>query len=46
MEESFRKGELTEGVVRGVERVGEVLAKHFPRGAKDRNELPDTIDEE
>ncbi len=46
MEESFRKGELTEGIVRGVERVGEVLAKHFPRGAKDRNELPDTIDED
>ena len=46
MEEAFRRGELTEGVVQGVERVGVVLARHFPRGAEDRNELPNTIDEE
>ena len=46
MEASFRKGEFTEGVVAGVERVGEVLARHFPRHADDRNELPNTIDEE
>ena len=31
----------------GIERVGEVLARHFPRRkADDRNELPNTIDEE
>ncbi len=46
MEASFRKGEFTEGVVLGVERVGEVLARHFPRKAGDRNELPNAIDEE
>jgi uncharacterized membrane protein len=46
MEASFRKGEFTEGVVRGIERVGEVLARHFPRTAGDRNELPNAIDEE
>lgn len=46
MEASFRKGALTEGVVAGVERVGEVLASHFPRGAGDRNELPNKIDED
>ncbi len=46
MEESFRRGELTEGVVRGVEKVGEVLSRHFPRRAGDRNELPNAIDEE
>jgi uncharacterized membrane protein len=46
MEASFRKGELTEGVVRGVERVGEVLARHFPRKTGDRNELSNAIDEE
>jgi uncharacterized membrane protein len=44
MEAAFRRGELTEGVVRGVARAGEVLARHFPRGAKDKNELPDDID--
>ena len=42
MEEHFRKGEFTEGVVAGIERVGEVLARHFPRRPDDRNELPNT----
>jgi uncharacterized membrane protein len=46
IEESFRRGEFTEGILRGVRKVGEVLAAHFPRSAQDRNELPDTIDEE
>ena len=44
MEAHFRRGELTEGVVAGIARVGEVLARHFPRAEKDRNELPDRID--
>ena len=46
MEESVRRGEFTEGIVQGVEKVGEILARHFPRGAADRDELPDAIDEE
>ena len=46
METSFRNGEFTEGVVRGIERIGEVLGRHFPRHADDRNELPNQIDEE
>lgn len=46
MEESFRRGEFTEGVVRGVEKVGEILARHFPRSSGDRDELPNTVDEE
>ena len=46
MEAHFRSGKLTEGVVAGIERVGEVLARHFPRAGKDRNELPDTITED
>lgn len=46
MEGHFRKGEFTEGVLRGVERLGEELAKHFPRASADRNELPNEIDEE
>lgn len=46
MEDSFRRGEFTEGIVRGIEHVGEVLARNFPRSATDRDELPDTIDEE
>jgi uncharacterized membrane protein len=43
MTESFRKEQWTEGVVRGVERVGEVLASHFPRGKGDVNQLPDDV---
>ena len=46
MENHFRKDEFTEGVVHGIERVGEVLARHFPPRPGDRNELPDQIDEE
>ena len=46
MEAHFRRGELTEGVVAGIERVGEVLARHFPRRERDRNEIPDTLTED
>ncbi len=46
MEEHFRKGSFTEGVLEGVRRVGEALEKHFPRRKEDGDELPNTIDEE
>src|SRR5437667_5287765 len=46
MEEHFRRGEFTEGVVRGIEKAGELLAAHFPRSAGDRNELPDEVTED
>jgi len=46
MEEHFRRGEFTEGVVRGVGRVGELLAAHFPRQADERNELSDEVTED
>lgn len=46
MEEKFRRGEFTEGIVMGVEKVGEILARHFPRAKADRDELPNRIDEE
>ena len=46
MESTSAAGDFTEGVVKGIERVGEVLARHFPPKAGDRDELPDTIDEE
>ena len=31
----FRKSEFTEGILHGVERAGELLAAHFPRGRAD-----------
>jgi uncharacterized membrane protein len=41
----FRQGRFTEGVVEAVTRVGDVLAREFPRkpGEDDQNELPDQI---
>jgi uncharacterized membrane protein len=43
--DQFRAGRFTEGIVAGVEAIGEVLARHFPRrpGEADRNELPDAV---
>ena len=39
----FRKGEYTDAIVRVIEEIGEVLARHFPYTDDDHNELPDDI---
>jgi uncharacterized membrane protein len=45
MSEDFRKGEFTDGLVRGIAKAAEGLAAHYPcRTATDVNELPDDID--
>ncbi len=41
MEEHFRAGRFQEGAVAGVRAASELLARHFPAGAGDANELPD-----
>lgn len=41
----FGRGEFTAGLEHGIERAGALLAEHFPPGPKDRNELPDSIEE-
>ena len=41
--EQFRAGRFTEGLLRGVERLGEQLSAHFPRKSDDRNELSDEV---
>ena len=46
VEEHFRRGDFTEGLVHGIGKVGEVLATHFPREAADVNELPDKVTED
>jgi uncharacterized membrane protein len=46
LEEHFRKGEFTDGVLAGIERVGEALVRHFPLESSDRNELPDQVTED
>ena len=46
MEGHFRRGEFTEGLVKGIEKAGELLAAHFPREGGDVNELPDEVTED
>jgi uncharacterized membrane protein len=46
IESHFRKGEFTEGLVRGIAKIGEVLAAHFPRSTDDISELPDEVTED
>src|SRR5712692_2193234 len=46
MEGLFRRGEFTEGVVKGVQKAGDLLAAHFPREAGGSNELADEVTED
>lgn len=39
----IRVGGLADGLIAAIESTGDVLAKHFPRGPRDRNELPDGL---
>ena len=43
--EEFRRGRFTDGIVTAVTRIGDALARHFPRraGEEDANELPDGV---
>lgn len=38
-----KAGRTAEGIVAAIERVGAVLAEHFPRSADDSNEIPDKL---
>ena len=45
MSGDFRIGKFNEGLIRGIEECGRLLAAHFPyQGERDVNELPDDID--
>lgn len=44
MQEHFREGRFTEGVIAGVRRAGDLLDAHFPRRGDDRNELSDEVE--
>lgn len=48
MEEDFRAGRFTDGLVKGVARVGDALGRNFPRaeGRVDANELSDEVTED
>ena len=43
MQQYFRQGQFTEGVIEAVKRSGIKLKEYFPRRADDKNELPDEI---
>ncbi len=38
-----REGRVADGMVAAIERIGSVLAEHFPRAAGDKNEIPDKL---
>ncbi len=40
---SIRAGRLGDGLVEAVERCGDILARHVPPSARNRNELPDHL---
>jgi len=42
--EHLKADRLTEAVVHAIEKVGGLLAEHFPRRADDQNELPDRVE--
>jgi uncharacterized membrane protein len=46
MADKLRAARYTEAIVSGISMAGELLARHFPRGTDDRNELPNEIDRE
>ena len=39
----FRKSEFTSGIVHGIQKAGQLLARHFPASPSDRNELSDDV---
>ena len=39
----IRQGRCADGMIAAVEKVGAVLAEHFPRADDDRNELSDRL---
>ena len=39
----IKRGRVADGMIAAVERVGAVLAEHFPRAEDDTNELPDRL---
>jgi uncharacterized membrane protein len=41
MEEDFKTGNFSGGVIRGIQAVSQQLAAHFPKRGKGPNELPD-----
>lgn len=43
MQNKFRSGKFSEGVLYGVDQVGDALSQHFPIKEDDTNELPNNV---
>lgn len=43
MLDHVEQGEVADGMIAAIERVGAIVAEHFPRPADDQNELPDRV---
>jgi len=43
MSDHFKGSDFTRGIIHGVKKAGELLAKHFPHRPDDQNELPDEV---
>jgi len=41
--DEVKRGRPADGIIAAIERVGVVLAEHFPRSATDKNEIPDKL---
>ena len=39
----LKEGRFTDALVGAIQKVGDLLARHFPRDSEDQNELPDRI---
>jgi len=39
----FKRAEFTEGLLHGISKAGDLLAKHFPHRRDDTNELPNEV---
>ena len=43
MSDLLKQGRFTDAILDAIQKVGDVLARHFPRDTDDQNELPDQI---
>lgn len=43
MQEEFRRGHFSDGIILGISEVGNILSSYFPIKEDDTNELPDTV---
>ena len=43
MQETFRRGHFTDGLLEGIGKVGELLSRHFPPRSGGANELADEV---